>query len=133
MRTSNRATKLMFGVALTNVARVLTELGHLNDALKVAREGLGYRRDVGYVWGALDHLALRAALAGHIAPAARLAGYVDSVFLAKKTVRQPNEARARARLNQILQSRLDDDEMWRLLAEGATITEEEACRLALSD
>jgi tetratricopeptide (TPR) repeat protein len=133
MRTSNRTTTLGLGVALTNLAGVLTELGRLEEALATAREGLALRKDVGYVWGALDHLALRAALAGKFAEAARLAGYVDSVFAAKKTLRQPNEARARARLNEVLRDRLDADELMSLLAAGATITEEAACRLALCD
>jgi tetratricopeptide (TPR) repeat protein len=133
MRTSNRTTTLGLGVALTNLAGVLTELGHLEEALAAAREGLALRKDAGYVWGALDHLALRAALGGKFEEAARLVGYVDSVFAAKKESRQPNEARARGRLIQVLSENLRPDEFIRLLAQGATITEEEACRLALSD
>ena len=133
MRTSNRTTTLGLGVALTNLAGVLTELGHLDEALGFAREGLALRKDGGYVWGALDHLALRAALAGKFEEAARLAGYVDSVFAAKKEVRQPNEARARGRLVQLLSENLKPDECIQLLAQGATITEEEAYRLALCD
>ena len=133
MRTSNRATKGSLGVNLTNLAGVLTERGELNEALTVAREGLRLRKETGYVWGALDHLALRAALVGKVADAARVAGYADSTFAAKKTLRQANEARARARLNLVLQEQLDADELMRLIAEGGKMTEDEACRLALAD
>jgi hypothetical protein len=64
---------------------------------RAAREGIEPRKTAGYAWGGLDHLALRAALVGRSADAARMAGYVDAMFAAKGVVRQLNEAQARAR------------------------------------
>ena len=132
MRGSNMGTKLVLGVNLTNLAGVLVERGDFDEALLAAREGLELRRAAGYAWGALDHLALRAALVGRSADAARLAGYVDGVFETREVVRQPNEARARARLDRVLGDRLDADARAALMAEGAALTEEDACRLALA-
>ena len=132
MRRSNRASDLVLGVNLTNLAGVLIERGDLDEALSAAREGLELRRASGYAWGALDHFALRAALVGRCADAARLAGYVDAAFATKGVVHQANEARARARLDHVLADRLDDKQRAVLMAEGATMTEEDAFRLALS-
>jgi tetratricopeptide (TPR) repeat protein len=132
MRGSNKGTKLILGANLTNLAGVLIERGDFDEALSAAREGLELRKTAGYAWGALDHLALRAALVGRCADAARLTGYVDAAFSARGVVREPNEARARARLDRLLHEQLDATERAQLIAEGATLTEEDACRLALA-
>lgn len=132
MRESNRGTKLILGLNLTNLAGVLVERGDFDEALSAAREGLELRKAGGDTSGALDHLALRAALIGRSADGARLAGYVDAVFAAKGVMRQANEARARAHLDRVLGDRLDVDERARLMAEGATLTEDDACGLALA-
>ena len=81
----------------------------------------------------LDHLALRAALAGKLANAARIAGYADSIHTAEKTTRQPNEARAHERLHALLREKLEPGELALLFAEGAKLSEDEACRLALEE
>jgi len=132
MRGSNKGTKLILGVNLTNLAGALVERGDFEEALSAGREGIELRKTAGYAWGALDHLALRAALIGRWADAARLTGYVDAVFTARGIVREPNEARARTRLDQVLGSRLDTNERADLMAEGAAMKEEDACRLALA-
>ena len=132
MRASNMGTKLVLGVNLTNLAGVLVERGDFEEALIAAREGLDLRKTGGYAWGALDHLALRAALIGRLADAARLAGYVDAVFAARGVVRQANETRARARLDRVLRDRLDTNECVALMAQGEAMSEEDACRLALA-
>jgi predicted ATPase/DNA-binding winged helix-turn-helix (wHTH) protein len=132
MRGSNKGTKLILGVNLTNLAGVLIERGDLDEALNVGREGLELSRNAGYAWGALDHFALRAALIGRWVDAARIAGHVDAKFAERGNVRQVNEARARARLDRLLHERLDANERARLMNEGATMSEEEACRLAVA-
>jgi hypothetical protein len=48
MRASARTTKLALGVNLTNLAGVLTELGALDEALEVAREGSADMTDAGW-------------------------------------------------------------------------------------
>jgi tetratricopeptide (TPR) repeat protein len=132
MRGSNMGTKLVLGVNLTNLAGVLIERGDFEEALIAAREGLGLRQASGYAWGALDHLALRAALVGRSVDAALLAGYVDGVFALRGVVRQANEARARASLDRVLTDELRADDRARLMSEGATMNENDACKLALS-
>jgi len=131
MRGSNMSTKITLGVTLTNLAGVLVERGEFDEALSAAREGLELRKAVGDISGALDHLALRAALVGRCTDAARVAGYIDAVFATRGIVRQVNEARARARLDTLLRDQLDDGERAQLIADGATMSEDDACRLAL--
>ncbi len=123
----------MLGTCLTNLAGVHTERGELAEALAAAREGLPSREEAGHAWVTLDHLALRAALAGKLANAALLVGFADLTYKAKETSRQPNEARAHARLQALLREKLHPDELERLLAEGAKMSENEACRLALEE
>ena len=121
------------GFALLNLAGVLTEMGEVDEALAAAREGVPLQLDRGRVWVFIDHLALRAALAGNLPTAARLVGYADAVVVAKQARREPNEARAYTRLQSLLREHLDVAELGRLRAEGAKLTETEACRLALED
>jgi tetratricopeptide (TPR) repeat protein len=121
------------GLNLINLAGVLTEQGKLDDALAAAREALPLLKDGGLAWIFLDHVALRAALAGKVANAARVAGYADSILAAKRTSRQFNEARAHVRVQALLREKLVPDELERLLAEGAKMSEDEACRLALEE
>ena len=132
IRKSSSAPKEMLGFGLTNLAGVYTERGDVVQALAAAREGLLLRREEN-LEGALDHLALRAALAGDIANAARLAGYTNHGWTAKQATRQMNEGRAHARLRALLREKLAEEEIERLLAEGAKLTEDEACRIALDD
>ena len=126
-------TQYIAGMCLTNLAGIYTERGELDKALAAAREGVPIRRGAGHAWRAFDHLALRVALSGKTADAARLAGYADAAYAAKATPRQANEARACNRLRALLRERLAADELERLLAEGAKLSEDEACRLALED
>jgi hypothetical protein len=120
-------------MVLTYLAGVLTERGRFDEALAAAREGLPLAKDHGNRWIVFDLLALRAALAGKTANAARIAGFADSTFAAKQASRPPNEARARNRLQVLLREALTLDEVERLLAEGAKMNEDEACRLALEE
>jgi tetratricopeptide (TPR) repeat protein len=132
LRRSPWSTKGMLGVCLTNLAGVHTERMELDAALQAARAGLPLRQEAGYAWGALDHLALRAALAGRDDDAGRLAGCADTVFAAKAAARQPNEARARARLQTLLLERQGAERLRALLEEGALMTIAQACQLALA-
>ena len=116
-----------------NLAGILTERGQLDEALATAREGLPLLKEMDWAWSHLDHVALRAALAGKLTNAARLAGFADSANATKKTSRQPNEARARNKLHKLLCEKFAAEELTRLLAEGATMSEEDACRRALEE
>jgi hypothetical protein len=57
----------------------------------------------------------------------------DAAISARATRRQPNEAPARKSLEGLLHERLAPDELERLLAGGAQMSEDEAGRLALAD
>ena len=122
---------VMLGLCLSNLAGVHTERGEIDEALAAAREGLPLLIEGGFAWSHLDHLALRAALAGNLATAVRVAGFADSAFAEKKTARQPNEARLRDRLQVLLRAEYSPDDLARLLAEGAALSEDNACKLAL--
>jgi tetratricopeptide (TPR) repeat protein len=130
LRRSPLAAKSL-GFNLSNLAGVLTERGELDEALAVGREALPLLLEKGHAWINMDHFALRAALAGKLANAARLAGYADSAYIAKDTSRGPNEARAHGRLHPLLRETLSTDTLRRLLTDGARMSEDEACRMAL--
>jgi tetratricopeptide (TPR) repeat protein len=133
LRKSPTARKRNLGTTLANLAGVLTERGNVVAALEAAREALPLLSGVGRAWRFMDHLALRAALAGKVVNAAQLVGFADSMALINGTAREPNEARAHARVHALLRERLDPVELEHLLAKGAKITEDESCRMALED
>lgn len=132
-RNSRSGRRDALGFALANLSGVLTERGAVAEALAAAREGLPMLSDIGSAWLFIDHLALRAALAGNLARAAQLAGHADAIVAIKASEREPNEARAHKRLHVLLRERLAPGQLERLLAEGAKLTEDEACRLALEE
>jgi len=119
------------GFTLANLAGVLTARGEVVDALAVARESVPMLSNSGNAWVFMHHLALRAALAGQLEHAARLSGYASAVFAAKECTLQQDDAHAHARLHALLREGLPTDRLERLLAEGAKLSEDEACRLAL--
>jgi predicted ATPase/DNA-binding winged helix-turn-helix (wHTH) protein len=133
LRKAPQTNRTPFGFNLTNLAGVLIERGEIEEALAAAREGLPVLRDGGRAWIFMDHLALRAALVGKLANAARLSAYADSAYAAKQTSRQPNETRARDRLQALLQEKIAPAELASLLAEGATMSEDDACEMALEE
>jgi cytochrome P450 len=87
--------------------------------------------DSGNAWVFMHHLALRAALAGRLEDAARLSGHASAVFAAKECALQHDDANAHARLHAFLQERLAPAQLEALLAEGVSMSEDDACRLAL--
>jgi predicted ATPase/class 3 adenylate cyclase len=132
VRQSPTAARNALGNPLGNLAGALTERGDLAGALAAAREALPIVREDGSAWYYLDHMALRLALSGKFEDAARVEGYTDGVFRTQgMDTRQPNEDRLRKRLLAILHEKLAPDDLARLLAEGATLSGEEACRLAM--
>jgi tetratricopeptide (TPR) repeat protein len=133
VRESPMRTRRLLGWALASLAGVLTERGQLDEALAAAREGLPLLGEDGSAWIFVDHVALRAALAGKLSDAARLAGYSECTWPAKEATRHPVEARACDRLHALLGDKFAPDELARLRAEGMKLSEVEACRLALED
>jgi predicted ATPase/DNA-binding winged helix-turn-helix (wHTH) protein len=126
--------KSLLGGHLINLSGVHAERGELDEALAVAREGLPlFNVAGGVLWYLLEHMALRAAMAGSVVNAAHMAGFAEAAYISKKASRQPNEARAHDRLHTLLREKLAPDELECLLAEGAKLTEDQASRLALED
>ena len=123
--------RLALGYCLTQLAAVHSERGELEAARAAASEGVPMLHEAGQVWLLSDHIALLAARDGRVVSAARLAGYADASHTAKGSMRQINEARARDRLQQLLQQSVGADELERLVAEGATMSEDAACAMAL--
>jgi hypothetical protein len=121
----------LLGIAYCNLAGVLAERGEVKRALAAGREGLPLLQEAGSAWITFDHFALLQALAGHEIDAALLAGFADAAFANRGAERQPNEARARSRLQALLDARFDVQELERLAHDGAKLGEGEACRLAL--
>lgn len=121
----------MLGWGLASLACVLTEQGRLDEALEAAREGLPLLAADGSAWIFVGHLALRTALAGKLADAARLFGYSEHMLAAKQATHHPLDARACTRLLALLREKLDAGELERLLADGAKMGEDEAHGLVL--
>ena len=132
-RASPTSTRRLLGYALTKLGSVLTERGELTEGLAVLREGLPLVREDGSAWVFLDDLALRVACTGKLADAARLAGYADSVHAAKEATRGRLTTRLRDRLYALLRANFAMNDLDCLLAEGAKMSEDEACRLALEE
>ena len=132
MRATPMGARRRLGWSLSNLAGVLTERGALDEALATAREGLPLLLEDGTAWIFVGHLALRAALAGRLSDAARLAGYSDCSWAKQQATPHPVDARIDERLRPILGQAFTPDELQRLRAEGAGLSEAEACKLALA-
>jgi hypothetical protein len=132
MRNSPMRTRRMLGWSLASLAGVLTERGNLDEALVAAREGLPLLLEDDIAWLFVSHLALRAALAGRLSDAARLAGYSDCAWTRQQATPHPVDARTSDRLRSIFAEAFAPDELERLRAEGALLSESQACELALA-
>jgi tetratricopeptide (TPR) repeat protein len=133
VRASPVKTNRLLGWAIASLGGVLAELGQLDEALAVTREGLPLLREDGSAWIFAHCTGLLAGLAGKLSDAARLAGYAEHTFVAKQAARHPIDMRHRKLLDELLREKLAPDELERLLAEGARMTEDEAYRLALEE
>jgi predicted ATPase/class 3 adenylate cyclase len=123
----------LLGVTLGNLAGALTEHGDFGEARLAAREALPLLREDETAWLWFDHFALLAAAGGRIDDAARLAGYADAMLVMHGRIRQPNEVRARRSLDSMLADRLRPDKHARLIQDGASLSEDEACRIVVPD
>jgi hypothetical protein len=74
----------------------------------------------------LERLGLIAAVEGDLAVAGRLLGHSQSYHLQSKTLRSFSSLAVHDRLQAELRERLSSDELERLIAEGAGLTDEEA-------
>ena len=136
--------KLGAAISLSNIAAYLIALERYEDAWIVARDGLVAARDAqweaGVAWG-LQHLAAIAVLrlphhAEHVGAdrlrGARLLGYVDARLDAIEALRQYTEQQEKDKMLSALYDALGEDELAKLMAEGATWAEDQAVVEALA-
>jgi predicted ATPase/DNA-binding winged helix-turn-helix (wHTH) protein len=116
-----------------NLATALTDLGEVDEALPLAREAAARDARAGMLWGRLDALALLAFKRGRMADAARALGRAEAAHALRKGRRELAEQRIRDQLEALLREALPADDLQRLLAEGAALSDEQAARIALGD
>ena len=133
IRGSPASTRRLLGFGLMNLAELLIEKNDLQTSLACAREGLPLVKADGSAWIFSDYGSLRAGREGNLAKAALLAGYADYAHASNSGTRSFVTERARARLRALLGEELTALELESLLAEGAKLSENEACPLALED
>ena len=105
----------------------------MSEAREAAAEALPLLGEAGNVWVFMDHFALGAALAGNTEKAARLVGFADASYAAKNAGRAPNEARARKRLQSLLDAAYDHAESAGLIEDGGRMSGQDAARLAVEE
>ena len=127
------ATRNNVGLASANLHGILVERGDLTEAAVVGCDFIGRARNVGATWIVLDHFALRYAKSGRYDIAAKLTGWNDDTLRRKAVRRQLNEQRAHESAMAILRVQLPGATMEQLLAQGALLSEDEICRLAMED
>ena len=131
IRSSPSGTPRLLGTALMNLAGFLLEKNDFDASLAVAREGLPLLAADGSAMFFSDYGAHRAGRLGNFGKAALLLGYADRVHAENDAKRSAYTIPIRERFVAKLHHMLAPDELARLLAEGAKLSEEEACRLAL--
>jgi hypothetical protein len=107
-------------------------LGRIDEALSVARDAMPTLRAADLQLPMLDYLALRAALAGAIDDAARIAGHADWAAGQHRFDRQHDTKPVIDRLDALLAASLADDRRRALAAEGAALAEDAVIALALA-
>jgi tetratricopeptide (TPR) repeat protein len=130
--------RLGAAISLSNIAAYLLALERNEEARVAAQDGLAAARnahwEAGVVWG-LQHLAAAAALwpadreqptRGDRVRSARLLGYVDARLSGLEALRQHTEQQEYDKMLAALRDALGEDQLAKLMAEGATWTEDRA-------
>ena len=125
------AHRVGWGWIYGNLFGILTESGELAEACAVGRLAMPYLVEASAVWIMMDHYALRMAKVGSAEDAARVFGWINEVYAQKDRPRQPTEHRANQNTLALLRERLSPDQLARLCADGARMSEKEACRLSV--
>ncbi len=121
-------------IALVNTAAYCIVIRDLPGARDAARKALQFARGTFVLLAtfAIQHLATIAALNGDRTRAARLRGYVDASYRKEGCEREPTEAQTYDILMTALLEDLSGDDIARLAAEGAGLSEEAAVNEALT-
>jgi tetratricopeptide (TPR) repeat protein len=112
----------------------LSEIGKHEEARIFVRETISVARRIGILFAFANLLVLCTTLAGRYDSAARLAGWCNrNVGEGRDDRSRLTRRLLRDRAEAILREKLAAPELERLIAEGAQMTEEEACRIAASE
>lgn len=117
-----------------NLAAYRLALDQTDDARTAAREAIHIAREHQFaihIAYAVQHLGVIAARQGNAETAARLLGYVDEANRSAQVQREPTEQWSYDQLMTALRPRLPEEKIQALLAEGASLTEDEAIEAAL--
>src|SRR6185295_259932 len=121
-------------IALGNLLLALLAQDDVAAAREAAAEFVELTRSLAFMYLGVtcDALALLAAQERRWAAAAQLLGFADTTYLQDQQQREPNEARARERCAALLDGQCEPAglEAWR--ADGAGLTPETVCALALA-
>jgi hypothetical protein len=131
LRHGSRVHMLDSAGSFGNLATALTRAGELAEAQQAAREGLPLLQRRGETYLQLDPFALLALKLGRPEDAARALGRSRAVIGTTSDARQVNEQRAHDDALAELQRAFAPDELERLFAEGAALSDDEAARRAV--
>ena len=130
VRRGPRAQLYDHAASFGNLSAALTRAGEFGEAQRVAREALPLLQRRGWVHLYLDHAALLALQLGRAADAARTLGRSRAVLGASGDGREINEQRAHDDVLLVLRRTFASDDLERLFADGAVMSDEEAARTA---
>jgi tetratricopeptide (TPR) repeat protein len=131
LRSGARARLYEHASAFGNLSAALVRAGEFGEAQQVAREAIPLLQRRGWTHLHLDHCALLALRLGRPADAARALGRSRAVLGTSGDVREINEQKAHDDALAGLRLAFAGDELERLLAEGAVLSDEEATRTAV--
>jgi len=125
--------KIPWGWIYGNLFGILTECDKLEEALEIGRTAMHYLREAKMPWIIMDHYALHRAKLGDLISATEVHGWADSYFPLHGIARQPNETRAREGLLAILRVQLSEQALVKHKSRGASLSENDVCRLAIGE
>jgi predicted ATPase/class 3 adenylate cyclase len=126
--------KSSLAIAHNNLAAYRTAINQLDEARADARAGLRAAREAQaavHIAIAVQHLGLISAMRGEPRQALRFAGFATTAFKNAGSLREPTEQQAYDRLLATVREHLSEDELSALLAEGATLSEDQVVEEAL--
>jgi len=121
-------------IALGNLLLAELAADAVADARRTLSAFVEVSRMLGYMYVvyAADAMALLAAREGSIEAAARLLGYADASYAAQGQPREPNEAHARDAAHAIVTANAGDAAVANWMSDGARLSAEAVCALAVS-
>ena len=107
------------------------ENGELDEAAIIGRLVMPYGREANSVRIHMDHFASRLAKTGLMREAALVLGWNNFQFSTAGVTRQPNELRAMNSTSVLLRKHFSPEILAQLCAEGAALSEDEVCKIAV--